>query len=277
VNRWIPFGTGGGASTFAELTDKATADLPTINTPLSQALAGKAPSSGIAPSAITGTAVVTNDARLSDARTPTSHTHVSADITDATSDGATNPEKVLKTDANGQLTVALLTVGPSDPLDGGQVTFSATGLQDNRSYGIPDAPTGNLSLTARTDGVPDALIGTLTATAYTETVVALDTVGASATIAITGGTVITATLTSSTPCTFTMPTAAAGKSFIFHLKQAATPTTATFTDVLWSGGATYAATQTAGRVDILSFVTTPNDDDDGYHWVGSVIPNITLP
>jgi hypothetical protein len=34
-----------------------------------------APASGISPSAITGTAVVTNDSRLSDNRTPTSHTH----------------------------------------------------------------------------------------------------------------------------------------------------------------------------------------------------------
>jgi len=35
-----------------------------------------------APSDITGTAVVTADARLSDARTPTAHTHTSADVTD---------------------------------------------------------------------------------------------------------------------------------------------------------------------------------------------------
>jgi hypothetical protein len=34
-----------------------------------------APSTGISPSAITGTAVVTADSRLSDSRTPTSHTH----------------------------------------------------------------------------------------------------------------------------------------------------------------------------------------------------------
>jgi hypothetical protein len=34
---------------------------------------GAAPSSGISPSAITGTAVVTSDSRLSDARTPTAH------------------------------------------------------------------------------------------------------------------------------------------------------------------------------------------------------------
>ena len=40
-----------------------------------QAAGSYAPSTGIAPSAITGTAVITTDARLSDARTPTSHTH----------------------------------------------------------------------------------------------------------------------------------------------------------------------------------------------------------
>ena len=40
-----------------------------------QAAGSYAPATGIAPSAITGTAVVTTDSRLSDARTPTTHTH----------------------------------------------------------------------------------------------------------------------------------------------------------------------------------------------------------
>ena len=40
-----------------------------------QASGNYAPATGIAPSAITGTAVITTDSRLSDARTPTSHTH----------------------------------------------------------------------------------------------------------------------------------------------------------------------------------------------------------
>ena len=69
-----------------------TALLPTANLPahthtianvtgLQTAIDGKqasgsyAPSTGISPSAITGTAVVTADSRLSDARTPTSHVH----------------------------------------------------------------------------------------------------------------------------------------------------------------------------------------------------------
>ena len=40
-----------------------------------QASGSYAPSTGIAPSAITGTAVITTDSRLSDARTPLTHTH----------------------------------------------------------------------------------------------------------------------------------------------------------------------------------------------------------
>jgi hypothetical protein len=46
-----------------------------------------APSTGIAPSAITGTAVVTDDSRLSDNRTPTSHPH--GNITNAGAVGST--------------------------------------------------------------------------------------------------------------------------------------------------------------------------------------------
>jgi hypothetical protein len=46
-----------------------------------QASGSYAPATGIAPSAITGTAVVTNDSRLSDSRTPTAHTHGMSDVT----------------------------------------------------------------------------------------------------------------------------------------------------------------------------------------------------
>jgi microcystin-dependent protein/predicted phosphodiesterase len=48
-----------------------------VNTLLAgkQAAGSYAPATGIAPSAITGTAVITTDSRLSDARTPTTHTH----------------------------------------------------------------------------------------------------------------------------------------------------------------------------------------------------------
>jgi hypothetical protein len=97
--------------------------------------------------------------------------------------------------------------------------------------------------------------GLLTVTTYVESVVAVGTVGASSTLSLTNGTVQTAVLTASTPCTFTMPTATSGKSFILHLTQAATGmTTATFTGVKWPGGTVPTFTATASAVDIISFV-----------------------
>ena len=89
-----PAGTGGGGTTFVALTDASTADIPAINGPLASALAalsaqlsGKAPSSGISPLAISGTAVIATDPRLYDARTPTAHTHPASEISDATATG----------------------------------------------------------------------------------------------------------------------------------------------------------------------------------------------
>lgn len=44
-------------------------------------LAYSNPGGAIAPSQVTGTAVITTDSRLSDARTPVAHTHPMADLT----------------------------------------------------------------------------------------------------------------------------------------------------------------------------------------------------
>lgn len=46
-----------------------------------QAAGSYAPATGISPSAITGTAVITTDSRLSDARTPTAHSHEISEVT----------------------------------------------------------------------------------------------------------------------------------------------------------------------------------------------------
>jgi hypothetical protein len=107
-------------------------------------------------------------------------------------------------------------------------------------------------------------------TGYRENVVAIGTVGASHTFVITTGTVQTATLTPSTPCTFTMPTATAGTSFILRLTQAASGmTTATFTGVKFSGGTAPTITATASAIDIISFIA------DGTSWFGSAIQNFS--
>ena len=103
-----------------------------------------------------------------------------------------------------------------------------------------------------------------TVTNYVETPQAVGTVGASSTLSLTNGTVLTATLTASTPCTFTMPTATAGKSFILILTQAATGmTTAVFTSVKYPGGTAPTITATASAKDILTFVA------DGTNWYGT--------
>lgn len=126
------------------------------------------------------------------------------------------------------------------------------------------SPTGSETLTNKTLTNPSV-------NNYTEGVVAIGTVSSSHTLSLTNGTVQTATLTASTPCTFTMPTATAGKSFILLLKQAASTGngTATFTGVKYSGGTAPTITATAGKMDILTFTA------DGTNWYGSFIQNFT--
>jgi len=110
-----------------------------------------------------------------------------------------------------------------------------------------------------------------TITNYVESVVAIGTVTTASTLSLTNGTVQTATLTASTACTFTMPTATAGKSFILLLKQAASTGngTATFTGVKWGTAGAPTITATAGKMDILTFVS------DGTNWYGSVAAGYT--
>jgi hypothetical protein len=101
---------------------------------------------------------------------------------------------------------------------------------------------------------------------YTEGVVAIGTVTTSNTLSLANGSFQTATLTASTACTFTMPTATAGKSFILLLKQAASTGngTATFTGVKWGTAGAPTITAAAGKMDILSFVA------DGTNWYGAI-------
>jgi hypothetical protein len=110
-----------------------------------------------------------------------------------------------------------------------------------------------------------------TVTNYIESVVAIGTVTTTNTIALTNGTVQTATLTASTACTFTMPTATAGKSFVLLLKQAASTGngTAVFTSVKWGTAGAPTITATAGKMDILTFFA------DGTNWYGSIAQGYT--
>jgi hypothetical protein len=125
-------------------------------------------------------------------------------------------------------------------------------------------PTGTETLSGKTLTNP-------TVTDYVESVVAIGTVTSASTISLTSGSVQTATLTASTACTFTMPTATAGKSFVLLLKQAASTGggTATFTGVKFGTAGAPTITAAAGKMDILTFIA------DGTNWYGSIAQGYT--
>lgn len=100
---------------------------------------------------------------------------------------------------------------------------------------------------------------------FTEGTVAIGNTGTAHTFSLTNGTFQTATLSGN--CTFTMPTATAGKSFVLKLTQAGT-NTATFTNVKFPGGTAPTITTGANKVDIISFIA------DGSNWYGNAIQEV---
>lgn len=174
-------------------------------------------------------------------------------------------------------TTASATMNPSGAITGRTGTFSGavsgtTGFFTGAvTAGGTNNWTGSTFTGAQAFSGDVSVTGNTTVAAATETAVALGTVSATATIAITAGTLITATLTASTACTFTMPAVGAGKSFTLLLKQAATTGngTATFSSVKWPAGTAPTITATAGKMDILTFVS------DGTNWYGSAAQNFT--
>jgi hypothetical protein len=126
-------------------------------------------------------------------------------------------------------------------------------------------PTSTDTLVGRatTDTLTNKTLTNPTVTNYVESVVAIGNSGTTQTLSLTSGTVQTVTMTGN--CTFTMPTATAGKSFILICTQDATGSrTATFTSVKFPGGTAPTLTTTATTgVDILTFVA------NGTSWFGT--------
>ena len=167
------------------------------------------------------------------------------------------------TDVGDQISyLSSLTLGD---LSGSIVGTTATQTLTGKTIAYADNTLTNVAGTTATQTLTNKTLTNPTVTNYVETVVAIGTVTTASTLDLTNGTVQTATLTASTACTFTMPTATAGKSFVLLLKQAASTGngTATFTSVKWNAVGAPTVTATAGKMDIFTFVA------DGTNWYGS--------
>ena len=136
------------------------------------------------------------------------------------------------------------------------------------STGLIETADTSAALTLQTAGT-DALVLSAgkvinpSVTNYTETLYAANT-GTAITVSLANGTVQIITLTAN--ATITMPTAAAGKSFILLLRQDATGSrSVTWTTVNWASGTAPTITGTASKQDIYSFFS------DGTSWYGVVV------
>jgi hypothetical protein len=180
----------------------------------------------------------------------------------------------------GNLTLTNVTISSGNvTLTGANVTgtanISALQVTTNVSVGGNVSVSGNISalngfvtignttvgLGNTTASVGNVTVANTTVTDYTETVVAIGSSGTSQTLSLTNGTVQTVTMTGN--CTFTMPTATAGKSFILIISTGSGSFAGTFTSVKWPSATAPTLTTTASRWDILTFVA------DGTNWYGN--------
>jgi hypothetical protein len=129
--------------------------------------------------------------------------------------------------------------------------------------------TGTLATLAGTEAFTNKTLTNPTVTNYVETLYAIGNSSTAVTIDLANGTVQTVTMTGN--CTFTMPTATAGKSFILICTQDATGSrTAVFTSVKFPNGTAPTLTTTATTgVDILTFVA------NGTSWFGTAAQNFS--
>ena len=126
-----------------------------------QASGSYAPATGIAPSAITGTAVITTDSRLSNARTPLTHTHDASEITSGTlpnarttATNANTASAIVARDASGNFSAGSIT--------GDAVNSSFGAIRIGRGSGNDATNTalgGGAPLSSITNGLNNVAVG----------------------------------------------------------------------------------------------------------------------
>ena len=237
-----------------------------------------------------GTVCQGNDGRLSNSRTPTGP--AGGDLIESYPNPVLTTTGVVALTYGSAANIGVFSVDNKGRITG--ATSQAIAISPTQiSTGITSAQISGISAAQVASGITSAQLSAITGTGsvvlsslpaiatptingYTEGTVVIGTVGTTHTLAITAGTVLTATLTASTACVFTMPPLAAGKSFVLYLKQAPVTGngTATFVPaaggiVAWPSATAPIITATAGKMDILSFVS------DGFKWFGSAVQNFT--
>jgi len=258
----IPFAQGINSSLVTDATNTTTGSIITAGgVGIAKALfvgttsniAGAATfGSTITYGGVTLTAAVTGTGKMVLDNTPTLITPVLGVAT------ATSINKVAFT---APATAATLTIADGATL-ATSGAYSLT-LTATAATNVTFPTTGTLATLAGSEAFTNKTLTNPTVTNYVETLYAIGNSSTAVTIALTNGTVQTVTLTGN--CTFTMPTATAGKSFILIVVQDGTGSrTATFTSVKFAGGVapTLTTTATTGR-DILTFVA------DGTNWYGT--------
>lgn len=243
---------------WGKITNKPTFAAISTSGSASDLGAGTVPFARLPVGTSSTTVAAGNDARFTDARTPTDGSVTDAKITSgglSTSSlnwAAIQPWAANTAYAKGDLVSFQGIAYRRSAAGTSGATFNTTNWQQ-----ITPSEFFGSQITSGTVAV--ARLPTVL-----EQTVTVGNSGTSTTLSLANGSVQTVTLNGN--CTFTMPTASAGASLTLILTQSGT-FTATFTGVLWAGGTAPTITATANKVDVLVFVS------NGTSWFGTAAQN----
>ena len=146
-----------------------------------------------------------------------------------------------------------------------------TNYESGQPFGSADANAVTTAINDVVAGNTQITLTNPTVNGYTEGIVQIGLVGSSATLDLTYGTVLSLTLTASTPCTITMPPTVMGKNFVLYVRQAVGTGGYGYpvfpASVRWPNGTNPTPTLAPNRLDIYSFF------NDGVGWYGSYQQN----